>query len=292
MDHKKISKFLSLVLRHEPASIGIHLDEQGWTDSADLIEAAKRKGVVFDMDLLEQIVLNNDKQRFALSPDKTRIRANQGHSVSVELNLEKRTPPRHLFHGTVAKFIDSIRDKGLEKGQRHDVHLSAGIDTALKVGERRGKPVILMIHALEMHKAGHEFHCSDNGVWLVDHVPSSFIRFDVKSAVLYRPVGPEELQLIEASAWTAFPPRLPEQPIFYPVTNEPYAIQIARDWNVKASGSGFVTKFHVDSELLSKYPVEKVGGQQHTEHWIPAEELDDFNRHILGPITITRSFPE
>ena len=292
MDHKKISKFLSLVLRHDPAHIGIHLDEQGWTDCAALIEASNRNGVPLNSELLEEIVRSSDKQRFALSEDKTRIRANQGHSVSVKLNLDKLTPPRHLFHGTVDKFIESIRTGGLEKGQRHHVHLSADIDTAAKVGERRGKPVILVIDAQEMHEAGHDFHRSENGVWLVDHVPVEFIRLGVKTTVLYRPVGPEELTLIEATGWSEFPPRLPEQPIFYPVTNEPYAIQIARDWNVNASGSGFVTKFYVDSNYLSRYPVEIVGGREHAEHWIPAEKLDEFNRHLLGPITVTRSYPE
>ncbi len=292
MDHKKISKFLSLVLRHDPAHIGISLSEQGWTDCAGLIEASNRKGVPLDMVLLEEIVRNNDKQRFALSEDKSHIRANQGHSVDVDLNLESRTPPRHLFHGTVAKFIDSIRENGLNKGERHHVHLSPDIDTAVRVGQRRGKPVVLLINALEMHEAGHTFHRSENGVWLVDRVPARFTRFDVRTTVLYRPVGPEELDLIKSSDWSAFPPRLPDQPIFYPVTNETYAIQIARDWNVKASGSGFVTRLHVDAEYLSRFPVRIVGGSVHSEHWVPAEELDEFNRHILGPITVTRSYPE
>ncbi len=292
MDPKKISKFLSLVLRHDPARIGIHLDEQGWTDCTALIEACNCNGMALDAELLEEIVRSSDKQRFALSDDKTRIRANQGHSVSVELDLEKLMPPRHLFHGTVGKFVESIRESGLEKGQRHHVHLSADIETASKVGERRGKPVILIINALEMHEAGHVFHRSENGVWLVDHAPAGFIRFDVKTTALYRPVGPEELALIETSGWSAFPPRLPDQPIFYPVTNEPYAIQIARDWNVKSSGSGYVTKFHVDANFLSRYPVQIVGGREHAEHWVPAEELEEFNRHILGPITITRTYPE
>ncbi|MCU0794672.1 MAG: RNA 2'-phosphotransferase [Akkermansiaceae bacterium] len=292
MDHKRISKFLSLVLRHDPARIGIHLDEQGWTDSAKLIEACNGNGVPIDFPLLEEIVRSSDKQRFALNDDKSRIRANQGHSVTVDLDLEKIRPPRHLFHGTVEKYLESIREKGLKKGERHHVHLSADIDTALKVGERRGRPILLVINAQEMHEQGHEFHRSANGVWLVDHASASFIRFNVRTSVLYRPVGPEELALIEASGWSAFPPRLPDQPIFYPVTNEAYAIQIARDWNVKASGSGYVTKFHVDADFLSRYPVQVVGGREHAEHWIPAEELEEFNHHILGPITITRSYPE
>ncbi|BCU76533.1 hypothetical protein [Luteolibacter sp. LG18] len=112
------------------------------------------------------------------------------------------------------------------------------------------------------------------------------------TTTLYRPVGPEELALIEASGWTAFPPRLPDQPIFYPVTNEDYAVQIARDWNVPSSGSGFVTKFAVQSAFLEKYPIQTVGGRMHTELWVPAEELDEFNHHIVGPIEVTRRFPE
>ena len=108
---------------------------------------------------------------------------------------------------------------------------------------------------------------------------------------LYRPVGPEELALIEQSGWTKFPPRLPEQPIFYPVMNEEYAIQIARDWNVAASGSGYVTRFEVHAEYLEKFAVQNVGGEIHNELWVPAEELEEFNRNIVGPITVTKSFP-
>ncbi|HEY2584101.1 MAG TPA: hypothetical protein VGI43_20000 [Mucilaginibacter sp.] len=107
---------------------------------------------------------------------------------------------------------------------------------------------------------------------------------------LFRPVGPKELKLIEQSDWKRFPPRLPQQPIFYPVMNEEYAIQIARDWNVPASGSGFVTKFAVAKDYLKKFKVENVGGPIHNELWVPAEELDEFNRHIVGLIEVTKSF--
>lgn len=110
------------------------------------------------------------------------------------------------------------------------------------------------------------------------------------TTTLYRPVGPKELALIKESGYTKFPPRLFHQPIFYPVTNEEYAVQIARDWNVKASGSGFVTQFEVETEHLQKYPVQNVGGWIHNEHWIPAEELEDFNKHIVGPIKVIREF--
>lgn len=112
----------------------------------------------------------------------------------------------------------------------------------------------------------------------------------MNTTTLYRPVGPEELELIRLSDWAAFPPRLPGQPIFYPVTNEAYAIQIARDWNVRDSGSGFVTEFAVDSDFLSRYEIQQVGGQLHKELWVPAEDLDEFNRHIVGPIKVIHTF--
>ncbi len=108
---------------------------------------------------------------------------------------------------------------------------------------------------------------------------------------LYRPVGPKELQLIEASGWRVFPPRLPEQPFFYPVLNEAYAVQIARDWNVKESGTGFVTRFNVEAAFARRYPVQTVGASLHQELWVPAEELSEFNRHIVGPIELVASFP-
>jgi hypothetical protein len=113
---------------------------------------------------------------------------------------------------------------------------------------------------------------------------------DKPVVTLYRPVGPKELQLIAASGWREFPPRLPEQPIFYPVTNEDYAIQIARDWNVKTSGAGFVTRFDVNADYLRRYQRQQVGGAMHTEYWIPAEDLPEFNRQIVGEIVVTAEF--
>lgn len=112
----------------------------------------------------------------------------------------------------------------------------------------------------------------------------------MSTTTLFRPVGPKELELIQALQWRAFPPRLPEQPIFYPVTNEDYAVQIARDWNVKESGAGYVTRFQVDSDFLRRYPVQTVGGREHAELWVPAEELEEFNRHIVGSIEVIREF--
>jgi hypothetical protein len=114
----------------------------------------------------------------------------------------------------------------------------------------------------------------------------------IETATLYRPIGPEELELIKQADWSGFPPRLPEQPIFYPVLNEEYARQIARDWNVKASGAGFVTKFEVERDYLSQFKVQTVGGSERTEYWIPAEQLAEFNRHIVGKIEVVAEFPD
>ena len=177
MDHKRISKFLSLVLRHEPGCIGIVLDEQGWTDCEKLIQAAGRHGMRFNLATLLEVVRTSDKKRLRLSEDGTRIRANQGHSVKVDLGLEPKQPPEMLYHGTVEKFLEAIRSTGLHKGERHHVHLSPDLKTATKVGERRGKPVILTIRAAAMSAAGHPFYLSDNGVWLTDAVPPEFIDF-------------------------------------------------------------------------------------------------------------------
>ncbi len=174
---KHHSKFLSLVLRHQPDLIGIVLDDAGWTDVDTLLAKAATKGTRITRDELAEIVRSSDKQRFALSPDGQRIRANQGHSVEVELDLPPTAPPEILIHGTVDKFLDSIRKTGLIKGSRHHVHLSADTTTASKVGERRGKPVLLEIRAGAMAEAGHVFYLSANNVWLVDAVPPEFIVF-------------------------------------------------------------------------------------------------------------------
>lgn len=112
----------------------------------------------------------------------------------------------------------------------------------------------------------------------------------VSTTVLWRPTGPEELKLVERSGWRAWPPRLADQPIFYPVLNEDYAVRIARDWNVPHSGVGYVTRFHVDSEFLRRYPVRRVGGSTILELWVPAEELDEFNAHIVGLIEVVHEF--
>ncbi len=170
----RTSKFLSLVLRHEPEKIGLALDPQGWVAIDELL--AKAAGhLPLTAELLHEVVRTSDKQRFAISGDGTRIRANQGHSVPVELGLAAQVPPEQLYHGTATRFLDSIRRQGLLRGERHHVHLSADTDTAVKVGVRHGQPVVLVVQAGDMHRAGHAFFRSDNGVWLVEHVPPSFL---------------------------------------------------------------------------------------------------------------------
>lgn len=174
-EKKHISKFLSLVLRHKPETIGIILDENGWADVQELIKRSAVKGVEFSVPELELIVETNDKKRFAFNEDRTKIRASQGHSIEVDLALEQKEPPEFLFHGTVEKFMDSILANGLLKQNRQHVHLSKELETAIKVGSRRGKPVILKIASGSMHEDGFTFFLSANGVWLTDSVPVKYI---------------------------------------------------------------------------------------------------------------------
>lgn len=174
----QISKFLSLVLRHDPQRIGIELDAAGWTDIAILQAQAAQAGRPITRDLLERIVADNDKQRFAISADGRRIRANQGHSVEVDLELPVVAPPEFLYHGTAERFLPSILQTGLERRNRHHVHLTANRATAIDVGSRYGRPVVLRIAAGRMAAAGCEFRCSANGVWLVDAVRVEFIEVE------------------------------------------------------------------------------------------------------------------
>ncbi len=156
----------------------MQLDAEGWLPIDQLIENANRHGKQLTLELLHEVVATNDKKRFSLSEDGLMIRANQGHSVpDVELNLEPVSPPNSLYHGTVATFIQSIRKQGLLKRSRNHVHLSADIETAKKVGARRGVPMILTIQAHAMHESGHAFYRSANGVWLTDAVPVAFVEF-------------------------------------------------------------------------------------------------------------------
>ncbi len=171
----RASRFLSLVLRHEPQKIGLQLDAQGWAEIDDLLQRLGLHGLPLDRASLDRLVQENDKRRFAISDDGLRIRASQGHSIAVDLGLAPLVPPPWLYHGTVPRFLQAIATEGLRPGQRQHVHLSLDRDTALQVGARRGTPVVLSIDAGRMHADGHVFHQSANGVWLTAHVPPKYI---------------------------------------------------------------------------------------------------------------------
>jgi putative RNA 2'-phosphotransferase len=176
--HERISRFLSLILRHAPGTIGLALDRNGWADVAELLEKAARHGKPLTLEQLQDVVATNDKQRFAFSDDGLRIRASQGHSLpTVDLALEPQAPPDVLYHGTASRFVASIRQAGLRPGSRRHVHLSIDMATAVQVGTRYGVPVVLTIFAARMHAQGHVFYRADNGVWLTDAVPVRFIDF-------------------------------------------------------------------------------------------------------------------
>ncbi len=169
------SKWLSRHLRHSPERIGLTLEEGGWVSVQDLLDAAWRNNMALSRAQLEEVVRENDKGRFSFDSTGKKIRANQGHSVEVDLQLQPQTPPDVLLHGTGAQNRDSILEQGLHKGRRHHVHLSRDLETALKVGARHGKPLIFRVDALKMNADGFEFFRSDNGVWLVEEVPPQYL---------------------------------------------------------------------------------------------------------------------
>ncbi|MFV0536250.1 MAG: RNA 2'-phosphotransferase [Dysgonomonas sp.] len=174
-DKKRIGKFLSLILRHDPAKIGIELDENGWANVKELIEKCKKHRYHFSMEDLVEIVETNDKKRYSFNEEQNKIRANQGHSVSIDLALSSVEPPEFLYHGTATRFLSSIMEKGIIKGSRQHVHLSQDKETATRVGARHGQVVILTIMTGMMHKNGIIFYQSDNGVWLTDYVDVKYI---------------------------------------------------------------------------------------------------------------------
>ncbi len=176
-DLVRTSRFLSFVLRHEPKRIGLALDANGWADIGELIEKAGAHGMALTRELIAEVVATSDKQRFAIDATGARIRANQGHSVDIDLDLEPRVPPETLFHGTGEKSVAAIRIEGLKRRERQHVHLSPDEQTAIRVGQRHGKPVVLRIAAARMRERGHAFFLSTNGVWLTDCVPAEFIAF-------------------------------------------------------------------------------------------------------------------
>jgi putative RNA 2'-phosphotransferase len=171
-----VSKFLSKYLRHDPAALGLTLEPGGWVLVNDVLAGAAKLRFAISREELQQVVAENDKQRFSLDESGAKIRANQGHSTEVDLQLAEAQPPPELFHGTVSKFLDAIMADGLKKMNRHDVHLSKDVETATKVGQRRGKPVILIVDSARMAADGYKFRLSENGVWLTDHVPVKYLR--------------------------------------------------------------------------------------------------------------------
>lgn len=174
---KRISKFLSLILRHQPQKINLSLDEYGWANVGELLEKSAAFGVSFTKENLDEVVATNNKKRFAFNADCSKIRASQGHSIPIKLGYEAIEPPTFLYHGTATRFVNSIKAEGLTKQNRHHVHLSADKDTAKNVGSRHGKPVVLIVRAQAMQAAGHAFFMSENKVWLTDAVPTEFLEF-------------------------------------------------------------------------------------------------------------------
>lgn len=175
MNLTKTSKYISLILRHKPETIGISLDEHGWANVKELINGVNKTHKL-DMKMLEEIVETDDKQRYSFNEDKTKIRANQGHSIDVDVELEEAVPPELLWHGTGHKYVKDIDAEGLLPKSRLYVHLSEDYKTAIEVGKRHGTPAIYCVDALRMHNDGYKFYKSKNGVWLTKHVPAEYFR--------------------------------------------------------------------------------------------------------------------
>lgn len=176
MNKTGLSRFIALILRHKPEAVGITLDEHGWASVSELLSGINACGKEIDMQMLEEIVAEDEKQRYSFNADKTKIRANQGHSVNVDVELKKAEPPEILFHGTGEKFVSSIKSEGLKPKSRLYVHLSKDRGTAVKVGSRHGKPVVFEVNSGEMSRNGFEFFLSENGVWLTKIVPAEYLR--------------------------------------------------------------------------------------------------------------------
>lgn len=175
---KKLSVFISLVLRHKPDEAHITLDEHGWANVEELLAGINDTGRKIDMDILEEIVRTDNKQRYSFNEDKTLIRANQGHSIPVDVELEEKQPPQFLYHGTAERFLDFIMLEGLKPMSRLYVHLSKDEETAVKVGKRHGKPVVLKINTEEMYRDGKKFYLSQNGVWLTKYIEKKYIEMN------------------------------------------------------------------------------------------------------------------
>ncbi len=172
---EKLGVFISLVLRHNPDAAHITVDEHGWADVEELLAGINDTGREINMEILEEIVATDSKQRYSFNQDKTLIRANQGHSIPVDVELKEQEPPEFLYHGTAARFLNAIESEGLKPMSRLYVHLSKDIETALKVGRRHGNPVVLKVNSGDMYKAGHRFYLSENGVWLIKKVDAKYL---------------------------------------------------------------------------------------------------------------------
>ena len=170
-----LSKFIAYILRHNPSAASVELDENGWADVGELIDGVCKTGRQLNLQALEEIVQSDGKQRFSFNEDKTKIRANQGHSISVDVQMSELAPPEVLYHGTAEKYIESVRQQGILSKSRNYVHLSKDVQTAKKVGSRHGRPVVLKIDAKGMYEEGYKFLLSANGIWQTKQVPVKFI---------------------------------------------------------------------------------------------------------------------
>lgn len=176
MNLENISRYMSLILRHKPDVIGISLDEHGWANVNEFINGIAKNNAGFNMESLEEIVRTDSKQRYSFNDDKTLIRANQGHSIPVDVELKEKEPPEYLYHGTGEKYVESINRQGLIPKSRLYVHLSKNVKTAESVGERHGRPIVYLVHSCKMYKDGYKFYLSANGVWLTKKVPVEYLQ--------------------------------------------------------------------------------------------------------------------
>lgn len=174
MNDVNLGKFISLILRHKPEVIGISIDKNGWANVEELLKGINKSGRKIDFDTLERIVNTNNKHRYSFNEDKTLIRANQGHSINVDVELKESIPPDILYHGTGLKYLDSIKENGIVSKNRLHVHLSKDIETAIDVGKRHGTPVVLEINTKQMVDDGIKFYISENGVWLTSNIDSKY----------------------------------------------------------------------------------------------------------------------
>lgn len=173
---ENMGRFISLILRHHPETVGIQLDAHGWANVDELLHGINVSGRKIDMKMLERIVQNNNKKRYSFNEDKTKIRANQGHSIKVDVEMQEIIPPNELYHGTADRFMDSIKEKGILKMSRQYVHLSLDVETAVMVGKRHGKPIILVVDTKNMLEDGYTFWLSDNGVWQSEDIPWKYVK--------------------------------------------------------------------------------------------------------------------